>query len=313
MSIRRQPSSNVLKAHLGMLGWAVIVGSSFPVVGLLTQGLPPLQLTALRFAIAAGVLWPLVRLPSDRRPGLRALAVYALMGLCLASFFGAMFWAAHRTTALTMSVLYVSVPFLAYLFGRMLALEPRALDLPLILGAGAAGALALVWAEAASSGGSVRFALADAVFFAGCIGSALYPVLSKWGLERQLLSRSAAVRTFWSLAAGAVAIGVLGALAEGAGALARVTLRDLLIVGYLAVFSSGVTFWLMQRSTEVMTPGAVTAYTYLVPSVSMVVLFWENPALVGWQWLPGTMLVAAAIALLAARDTRGQLPARGHR
>jgi len=295
------------RAHLGMLGWAAIVGSSFPIVGLLAPGLPPLQLTALRFALAAAFLWPLARRAPGRLPDRRALVLYAALGLCLAAFFGAMFWAAHRTTALTMSVLYVSVPVLAYLFGRSLGLETKARDLPVILVTGAVGALALAWAEAVTAGGGIRLGLADGVFFAGCVGSALYPVLSKWGLERRLLSDSAAVRTFWSLAMGAVAIGAAGALIEGAAALAGLTWRDLLIVGYLAAFSSGMTFWLMQRATAVLSPGAVTAYTYLVPSVSMVVLFARDPSLFGWPWLPGTALVALSIALLFTRD----VPATG--
>ncbi|MCT7376859.1 hypothetical protein [Chelativorans salis] len=36
-----------------MLLWALIVGLSFPAVALMSEGLPPLFLTALRFAIAA--------------------------------------------------------------------------------------------------------------------------------------------------------------------------------------------------------------------------------------------------------------------
>ena len=43
-------------AHLGMLLWALFVGLSFPAVGLLSEGLPPLLLTAMRFVIAALVL-----------------------------------------------------------------------------------------------------------------------------------------------------------------------------------------------------------------------------------------------------------------
>jgi hypothetical protein len=40
------------------------------------------------------------------------------------------------------------------------------------------------------------------------------------------------------------------------------TLSDALLLAYLG--SSGLTFWLLQRATAVLTPGAVTAYSYLV-------------------------------------------------
>lgn len=45
--------SGVMRAHQGMLIWALIVGMSFPAVGMMSEGLPPLSLTAIRFVIAA--------------------------------------------------------------------------------------------------------------------------------------------------------------------------------------------------------------------------------------------------------------------
>ena len=291
-------------AHAGMLGWALLVGLSFPAVGSLSEGLPPLLLTAMRFAIAAVAVWPLVPREARVWPGLRGLALYAVMGLCLAGFFGTMFWAAHRTTALSMSTLYVSVPLLAYGLGRGLGVERPALRLLAILVLGAVGALALAWAQSGGSPEAVRFGLPEAAFFLGCSASALYPVLSKWGLNRGWLSGSAAQRTFWSLLAGSVLIGALGLGLEPPASLSRLTLADGLLVAYLGVFSSGATFWLQQRAMAVLSPGAVTAYSYLVPFVSMLVLFVGTPAAIGWHWLPGSLLVTLAIALLLRRDAR---------
>jgi len=294
--------ANAARVHLGMLLWALIVGLSFPVVGLMTEGLPPLLLMALRFAIAAAALWQFVRREPDRWPSLRGLALYALMGLCLAGFFGTMFWAAHRATALSMAALFVSIPLLAYSLGRGLGVEPRAGRLLAILVIGAVGALGLAWAEAGTRPGALRFGIGEAVFFLGCVSTALYPVLSKWGLDRGWLSQRAALRTFWSLVIGGVLIGLAGLVWEAPRALAAMTLSDALLLGYLGVFSSGVTFWLLQRATSVLTPGTVTAYTYLVPSVSMLLLFVEQPQQIGWHWLPGSLLVVLAITLLLRRD-----------
>ncbi|MCR4269094.1 DMT family transporter [Nitratireductor sp. ZSWI3] len=290
--------TNAAGAHLGMFVWALIVGASFPAVGLLSEGLPPLLLTAMRFAIAALAMLPMTWRAGAALPGPAGMLLYAVMGLCLAGFFGIMFWAAHRVTALSMSALFVSMPLLAYGLGRMLGVEPRAGRLLAILALGAFGALALAVAQTGGNLAELRFGWAEAAFFAGCIASALYPVLSKWGLARGLLSKSAAVRTFWSLAVGGLLIAVVGIFAEPVAAMARMDLGDVLLVAYLGVFSSGVTFWLMQRGTGALTPGAVTAYSYLVPFVSMLVLFVTRPAAIGWHWLPGSLLVIAAIALL---------------
>jgi drug/metabolite transporter (DMT)-like permease len=290
------------RAHHGMLLWALIVGLSFPAVGLMSEGLPPLLLTAIRFMVAALAIWPLVSRTPSRWPSLPGLALYAIMGLCLAGFFGTMFWAAHRTSALSMATLYVSVPLLAYYLGRLFGVERRAVQLLGILILGAVGALGLALAETGGRFSELQFGIAEAAFFVGCVASALYPVLSKFGLNRGWLSQRAEVRTFWSLLTGSVLVGALGLITELPLQLMSMTLMDALVLTYLGVLSSGATFWLTQRATAVLTPGAVTAYSYLVPFVSMLLLFIDQPQRMGWHWLPGSLLVVLAIALLLSRD-----------
>jgi drug/metabolite transporter (DMT)-like permease len=291
-------------AHLGMLVWASLVGLSFPAVGLMTEGLPPLLLTAIRFSIAALALLPLFLRQPDRWPSLRGMLLYGLMGLSLAGFFGTMFWAAHKISALSMATLFVSVPLLAYSIGRGLGVEQPAGRLLAILAVGAFGALGLAWAENGGNFAGLELGRGEGVFFLGCVASALYPVLSKWGLRRGWLASQAALRTFWSLSIGALLIGAMGLVWERPGALAYMTTSDVALVVYLGVFSSGMTFFLQQRATSVLTPGAVTAYSYLVPFVSMVVLFIEQPQRMDWHWLPGSVLVFTAIALLLKRDVK---------
>jgi drug/metabolite transporter (DMT)-like permease len=295
---RTVKNRNVTNAHLGMLLWALIVGASFPIVGLLSEGLPPLLLTAMRFAIAALAMLPMIWRSGPAAPSPRAMLLYSVMGLCLAGFFGVMFWAAHRVSALSMAALFVSMPLLAYSLGRVFGVEARARRLLAILALGAAGALALALAQSGGDLAQLEFGWSEAAFFLGCVASALYPVLSKWGLARGILSPDAAVRTFWSLALGGVLIALAGFAAEPVAAMPGMNFRDVLLVAYLGVFSSGATFWLMQRATGALTPGAVTAYSYLVPFVSMLVLFVTRPDLIGWHWLPGSVLVITAITLL---------------
>lgn len=286
-----------------MLLWALLVGLSFPAVGVMSEELPPLQLTALRFAIASLALWPLTRRAADWRPTRYGMALYGLMGLCLAGFFGAMFWAAHRATALSMATLYVTVPLLTFAFGLVAGVERLAWRLALALTLGACGALGLALAEARNGGGGLQFGLGELVFFAGCLSTALYPVLSKWGLQRGWLSSSATVRTFWSLALGGVLIGLGGALLEPLASLGRMSALDIGLVVYLGLCSSAMTFWLMQRATAVLTPGAVMSYSYMVPFVSMLLLFASDPRQIDWSWLPGVLLIVAAMAVLLRDDS----------
>nr|WP_269816145.1 DMT family transporter [Halomonas sp. G15] len=286
-----------------MLLWAALVGLSFPVVGLMSE-LPPLLLTALRFAIACAGLFVLARRSPDFLPRGRSLPLYALMGLCLAGFFSAMFWAAHHATPLSMATLFVTVPLLAFLLGLGLRVESPGWRLPAILALGAIGALGLAVAEAWQQGGGLRFGIGEAVFFAGCVATALYPVLSRWGLASGRLPESAAVRTFWSLGLGGLLVGLAGLVIEPVGRLAAMRATDLALLVYLGLCSSALTFWLMQRATAVLTPGVVTAYGYLVPFVSMLLLFLRSPQHIGWVWLPGSLMVLMAMALLMRGDVR---------
>lgn len=68
------------------------------------------------------------------------------------------------------------------------------------------------------------------------------------------------------------------------------------------------TFWLTQKATAVLTPAAVTGYSYLVPFVSMLLLFIEQPQRIDWHWLPGSQLVVVAIVLLLKRDAANRRP-----
>ncbi|WP_431024976.1 EamA family transporter [Halomonas sp. H5] len=285
------------RAHLGMACWALLVGFSFPVVGLL-DALPPLLLTALRFVVAcAGLIW-LVRGESAFLPRGGQWGLYGLLGACLAGFFGAMFWAAHHTTALAMATLFVSVPLLAYLIGLLLRVERLGWRLPAILALGALGALGLALAEARGPTPGLAFGRGEAVFFLGCVASACYPVLSKWGLSRGRLPESAVVRTFWSLACGALLVGALGLVLESPARLIGLGWRDALLIVYLGLGSSALTFWLLQRATALLGPATVTAYGYLVPFVSMLLLFVQMPSRIDWIWLPGSLLVLLAMGLL---------------
>lgn len=239
------------------------------------------------------------------------MLLYAVLGLCLAGFFGTMFWAAHRVTGLSMAALSVSVPLLAYGFGRILRVETGDWRFLGIFALGSVGALTLAIAQSNGDTNRFQFGWNEVAFFCGCAALALYPVLSKWGLVHGLLSSDPAIRTFWSLVTGAILIAIAGFYAEPVDALSNMHWRDVMLVAYLGVFSSGATFWLLQRAAGALSPGTVTAYNYLVPVVSMLVLFVTRPEMIGLQWLPGSVLVILAVGLLRrASVSRPLVPVR---
>jgi drug/metabolite transporter (DMT)-like permease len=237
------------------------------------------------------------------------MGIYACLGFCLAAFFAAMFWAGDRASALSLATIYVTVPLLTYFLGLAFAVERRDGQRLAMLALGAAGALGLDAIGPGGAAGAPRFGPGEMAFLAGCAATALYPVVSRWGLERGWLTLPAGLRTFWSLVMGALLIGVLGLFVEEPRRLAAMTPRDGLLLAYLAAFGSACTFWLMQRATAVLRPATVTAYSYLVPFTSLLLLLASRPGALGWGWLPGSAMVLLAMGLLMRGDS-GSLPTR---
>lgn len=284
-----------LRAHASMLLWTLVVGSSFPLVATLTPGLPLLLLTALRFAIALLALLPFLPAGALSWPGVKSLLLYLALGLCLAMFFGTMFWAAARTSALSMAAIYVSVPLLAYGGSILLGLDVLARVRLQALLLGAIGALLLAWAGASDGTSASGSSLGGLVFLGGCAATALYAVLTKWGLATGWLPSNAVTRTAWSLLAGGSALAIAGLASEAPADLLNLQASDLAVVLYLGVFSTGLTFWLTQTATAALRPVEVQGYSYLVPLIPIFVQLLQAPAQVGALWLPGALLVALAL------------------
>jgi len=190
--------------------------------------------------------------------------------------------------------------------GRFFNVERKDLRMLAILLLGAVGALILAFVDAGRVHGNISFGIGEIVFFIGCVTSALYPVLTKYGMKKRLLSPSSVVRTFWSLFLGSLIMAVIGFIIESPSELLRMNIYDLLLVIYLGIFSSGVTFWLQQSATSVLTPASVTAYSYLVPFVSMVLLFINDPSQLAFKWLPGSVMVVGAIYILLRYDMKAK-------
>lgn len=297
------------RAHLGLLLSATIVGLSFPIVAQLSPGLPPLLLTALRFAIAALALWPWVRKQPDLRLRRHHLPLYLLTGLCSAGFFGTMFWATPRSSALTLSTLFVCIPLLSYLSGRIARVEPYARGMAGKLLLGAAGALGLIWAQSGNTAAWPTLGTAEQLFLLGCLATALSPVITKWGLNRSRLPDSTAVRTFWGVVFGGILIGVAGLLIESPADLTQLAFGDVALLIYLGIFSSGLTFGLAQYATAVLSPATVKAYSYFAPFIAMLLLFIQDPSQMGWHWIPGSALVIFTMTLLIRQDLNRPSPA----
>ncbi|SEG75207.1 DMT family transporter [Marinobacterium lutimaris] len=266
-------------AHLMMLLWALLVGGSFPLAATFDRDLSPLWLTVVRFFIAAALMLPwVIRQPGWLPNTAKAWGGYTLLGVFLAVFFGTQFAALNLTSALSVAALFVTLPAIAWLLARLAGIERSGIGRLLVLLVGAAGALGLnLQGRAGSFSG---FGLGEWLFLAGCACSAAYSVSSRVLVLRDWLPANPLLATFWSLLIGALLMMLLAQVEGGDSERfwQLLGLRDIAVLGLLALFASFMTFWILQSAMQVLMPSSVAAYSYLTPLVSLALALYAGSA-----------------------------------
>ena len=294
------------KAHFLMIVWTIIVGASFLVVREITPGLPAMAMTALRFLSAAIVLLPWVMsLPEKWPKSKKAIRSYIILGFCLAGFFSSMFIAADYLSAVDMSVWYMAVPLFAFILGVILQVEKWRWFRFAILLLGMLGAVLLALGAHDQIFSldtlSVHFGKGEQIFLTGCLMMAFYPVLSKRYILKKEIIASPLLTTFWSLLIGGASIAMIATLSndiQWSVLFEKANIQDYLWILYLGVGSSAFTFFLMQKATLNLMPTQIVSYNFLVPVVSLLVIWFHFPDRIQPITLLGMGIVIAVIILL---------------
>ena len=252
------------KAHVVMLAFAFVVSTSFTVGRAITFALDPAALTFLRFGMAAGIFTGVAALSSERfcLPAARRWLKYFFLALLLVIFFVSMFEGLRWTTPLAASAVFTITPFITAIVSLVL-LGQR---LP------AAGYLALAAAGLASLwivfGGNVSAMLAlkagrgEMIFFAGCIAYAAYaPFVKKLHTGGGLV-----YLTLWTFVAGDILLFLYGFGPIMSTNWLLVSPLVYLGVAWLAVFTTAVSFYMLQYASLRLAATKVMSYTLLVPA-----------------------------------------------
>lgn len=287
-----------LAAHLLLLLWAALVASSFPAASGFNPDLSTNLLVSVRFLLAGGVL--LLLLPDRTWPGGRAVVVYALLGLLLAGFFSIMFKALQYSTPLTLAALFVTQPLFAYLLAIAAGMEAFRLSRLVTLLLAALAALVIVSRAELHTLAGLHPGLGELIFLCACVLSAGYSLLSRYASDRGLIRADALRTTCFSLLGGGLLIGLPETLAGDLPEFLRsLGSSDLLALGYLTLFTTLLSFWMLQVATLRLAPSMVAAYGYLSP---MLLLSAELVlGITHWRmgYLPAMLLLAVSIRRLA--------------
>lgn len=281
---------------------AFLWGSTWSVIRIGLEHLPPLRFAGVRMALAAALLAPFA-LRGGAWPVLLGEAGprIALVGLFqIALPYGLMFVAQQWVPSGLAALLFATFPVWIALLARLVLPGERLTPAKLASAAvGVAGIAVLQAPHLGSLDGSGRLALGSALIVCASIIVALANVL----VRRHLVAISPLAMTAGQTFVGALVL-LAAALLLEQGRSASFTPAALGALGYLAVFGTALTYvglyWLVPR-VPIAAIGALPLVDTTVAVTLGAVLLGES---IGWHLAVGGGMVLAAAAL-ATRDAPG--------
>jgi len=257
------------RGHLAMLAFSALVAGSFSLGSMAANEIDPTALTAVRFVIAAAVIWAVALATGGvPRSALRAPWRYLVLGGLFACYFVLMFEGLKTAPPVSAAAVFTLTPVLAAGFGYMLLRQVMTRRMALALGIGAAGALWVIFRADTAALLAFRIGQGEAIYFLGCIAHAAYTPMVR------LLNRgeSAVVFSLGTLLGGSALLLVWGWGDLRATDWAALPPIVWITLAYVSVVASAATFVLVQYATLRLPASKVMAYTYLTPSW---VILWE--------------------------------------
>jgi drug/metabolite transporter (DMT)-like permease len=250
----------------------------------------------MRFVLAAAIFGGLILLGqgSFSVPRPLDLARYGWLSFLLVVYFVTMFEALRLTDALSTSAVFTLAPPMTALMSWV-ALRQRLTvqQCCALLIAGAAAVWVLFDGDLERLRGFSP-GRGETIFLFGCVAYAAYTP----SVRRLIGDRGLIELTFWTLAAGVLLLGAHGWRAIGATDWSAISIGVYLGALHLAVFTTALSFYLIQYAS-VRLPGAkVMAYTYLIPAFVMLQETALGEPWPAWPVLAGVLVIAMAMVML---------------
>jgi drug/metabolite transporter (DMT)-like permease len=292
------PSTIVV--HLLMVIAAILVSTSFTVGAAITRELDPVVLTLIRFTVAAVIFGPLVHYRYGLSFSFPLFLRCGLISGCLVIFFCCMFLSLRYTSALNTSVIFALVPSISGVYALFINGERLGRGQLLALVCGMVGVVWVIFRGDPVQLLAMEWNRGDLIFLGGCFAMGLYTPLVKL-LQR---GESMAVMTFWVLVTGS-----LWLLALAGGNLSVVGWADVPLfawvgIGYLAIFTTIITFFLTQLAVPYLGPTKVMAYSYLYPGFVLLIDLGLGHGLPPLRVIPGVLVVLTAMFFLQSHQEK---------
>jgi len=291
----RRPSRRLITAALAML--CLIWGSTWAVIQIGLQGIPPLAGVALRFAIAGGLLLVFafyLAVPLGRRR--KEWWLWLINGtLAFSASYGVVYWSEQWLPSGLTATLFATYPLFVAILAHF-ALPAESLRFPEVVGALLGfGGVAVIFSEDLSALGGAAVATAAVVMMISPIVSAVSSVaVKRWGEGVNPLSLTAVPMVMAALIMGSLSLGLER---ESSFIWNRSSVAALL---YLALFGSALTFtvyfWLLSH----LPAKKLALIAYIIPIEAVILgIFRGEPMTL--KILAGSGLVVFGVALAVSR------------
>jgi drug/metabolite transporter (DMT)-like permease len=283
------------QGHLAMLVFSGLVAGSFSLGVRTANQIDPSVVTAVRFSLAAVMVGTVAWASGGlTRKATEAPWRYPILGAVFAAYFVLMFEGLKTAPPVSAAAVFTLTPVLSAIAGWLVMRQVTTPRMALALAVGGAGAVWVIFRADIQAILAFGVGRGEAIYFLGCVAHAVYvPMvrLLNWG-------ESALTFTFGTLVAGALVLVVWAWGAIVATDWAALPGLVWVMLAYVAVMSTAVTFVLVQFASLRLPAAKVMAYSYLTPSW---VIGWElgfgatlPPPLV----LAGVGLTVVALLLL---------------
>lgn len=292
----RHADPNTLRAHLAMMGFAVLIAGSFSLGSLAAPHIGAAALNAVRFVLGTlfmGV-FAFVRLGGNLRVPSAPWRFLVLGGL-MAVYFVTMFVALGFTSPVSTGAVFTLIPLMSAGFGLMiLGQKPKPVVLLSLLVAGL-GAVWVIFRGSLHDIVAFNVGRGEMIFFVGCVCHAIYPAMVR-KLNR---GEPAIAFTLWTLAGTAVVIALVGIPQIVTTPWLNLPPIVWAAIAYLSVFTTAATFFLLQYASLRLPPAKVLAYGYLTPTF---IILLEGVSGHGWvslSVLAGAVVTVVGLVILA--------------
>lgn len=300
--VMRDAIGSARAGHLAMLAFSALVAGSFSLGGQVATEMAPTALNSVRFIIAAAIMGAIVVAKGGiERDALKAPWRYGILGGLFAIYFVLMFEGLKTAPPVSAAAIFTLTPLMAALFGWLLLRQIVHSRIAAALAMGAIGAGWVIFRADLSALMAFEIGRGEAIYFAGCVAHALYTPLVR------MLNRGEPVLafSFLTLAACAAIITIWGLGDLWATDWAALRPMVWITIGYVAIFASAVTVFLIQFASLRLPASKVMAYTYLTPSW---VILWEialgQPAPAALVMVGVVLTMLALLMLLKDQSTQ---------